>query len=143
MTHGHWPRLLLVAVICLAIGGTALAASKSHSYAGTTAQTDPKTGKSYPTTFKIAHGKIKGVDTHTLDTCPDGSLLHVHQNAFKPAALDSKGRFTLRAGTPQQPAVMKGKVKGKQASGTLSDKTADTAGSGTCTAKTTWTATRK
>ena len=38
---------------------------------------------------------------------------------------------------------MKGKVKGKSASGTITDKSNDTAGSGVCTARTSWTATSK
>jgi hypothetical protein len=138
------PYVLLAASLCLAVTGTALAATyKSGSYAGTTAQLNPSTGKNFPITFKIAGGKISSVDTRTRDKCPDGSYLRVHQNAFKSAALDSKGRFVLRAGTAQQPAVMKGKVTGSTASGKISDKTLDTAGSGLCKASTTWTATLK
>jgi hypothetical protein len=67
----------------------------------------------------------------------------VKQNAFTSAPIDSKGRFTLRAGSASQPAVMKGKVSGTTASGTITDKTLDTAGSGICKASTTWTAAKK
>jgi hypothetical protein len=143
MTRPHKRHVLLAIALCLALAGTALAAHKSSSYSGTTGQADPSTGHNFPITFKISGGKISTVDTRTRDRCPDGTFLRVHQNAFKSATLDSKGRFTLRAGTSQQPAVMKGKVKGSKASGTITDKTLDTAGSGLCKASTTWTATRK
>jgi hypothetical protein len=136
-------RILLAVVLCLAVAGTAIAATappKPGSYKGKTAQTDTRTGKNFPIKFKIANGQISKVDTTTRDKCPDGSFLRVHQNAFKSATLNAKGRFTLRAGTTAQPAVMKGKVVGSKASGTISDKTNDPAGSGPCKASTTWTA---
>jgi hypothetical protein len=141
-------RILVAALICLALAGTAIAATapyKSGRYKGKSGQTDTRTGKKFAVTFKIASGKISKVDTYTRDKCPDGSFLRVHQDAFKATALDSKGRFTLRAGTVQQPAVMKGKVSGSKASGTITDKTNDpgtdsTPGSGVCKASTTWTA---
>jgi hypothetical protein len=142
MTRRRWHYVLLAATICLAIAGTALAASsyKSGSYRGKTGQTNPKYNKKFVMRFKIAKGKISNVSTRTRDKCPDGSFLDVIQDAFKSAPLDSKGRFTLRAGTAQQPAVMKGKVTGSTASGTITDKTLDNAGSGICKASTTWTA---
>ena len=136
-------RFLIATVLCLALAGTAIAATagpKSGPYRGTTGQTNPTTGKKFPLAFDIAKGKISGVDTRTRDKCPDGTFLRVHQNAFKTAKLDSKGRFTLRAGTASQPAVMKGKVTGSKASGTITDRTNDPAGSGPCKASTTWTA---
>jgi hypothetical protein len=136
-------RLVLATVVCLALAGTAIAATapyKSGSYKGTTAQVNPSTGKKFPLKFTIAKGTISGVDTKTRDKCPDGSFLRVHQNAFKSAKLDSKGRFTLRAGTTSQPAVMKGKVTGSKASGTITDRTNDPEGTGPCKASTTWTA---
>lgn len=138
----RWTRVLLVVALCLGLTGTALAAFKSGKYKGTTAQTDVRTGKKFPITFKISGGQISKVDTTTRDSCPDGSGLRVHQNAFKSAPINSKGKFTLTAGTPDQPAVMKGKVKGKNASGTITDTTranqADP--SSACHASTTWTA---
>src|SRR3954468_22557548 len=138
-------RILIAAVVCLAVAGTAIAATapyKSGKYKGRTGQVNPKTGKKYPVRFTIANGKISQVRTFTRDRCPDGSHLVVTQNAFKPAKLDSKGRFTLLAGTAQQPAVMKGKVTGSKASGTITDKTNDpaTPPSGVCKASTTWSA---
>ncbi len=145
MTRRRWRYVLLAATLCLAIAGTALAASyKSGSYRGTTGQTNPKTKKphkKYGMSFKIANGQISDVSTKTRDKCPDKTFLVVNQNAFTHAPLDSKGRFTLRAGSAQQPAVMKGKVTGSTASGTITDKTDDTiGGSGICKASTTWTA---
>lgn len=144
MIRRRWRYVLLAATLCLAIAGTALAASyKSGSYKGTTGQTNPKTHKKYGMSFKIANGQISNVSTRTRDKCPDGTFLVVNQNAFTKAALNSKGRFTLRAGSAQQPAVMKGKVTGSTASGTITDKTDDVAGgSGICKASTTWTAKR-
>jgi hypothetical protein len=137
-------RLLAIAVVlCLALAGSAIAANvpyKSGKYKGTTAQTNPKTGKKNPVKFTIAKGKISGVFTYTRDRCPDGSHLHVAQGVFAPAKLDSKGRFTLRAGPKEQPAVMKGKVNGSKATGTITDRYNDPAGSGVCKANTTWTA---
>jgi hypothetical protein len=136
-------RILLAALICLALAGTAIAATapfKSGKYKGKTAQTDTRTGKKFALTFKVANGKISKVDTYTRDKCPDGTFLRVHQNAFTTATLSSKGRFTLRAGTTEQPAVMKGKVSGSKASGTITDRTNDPEGSGPCKASTTWTA---
>jgi opacity protein-like surface antigen len=141
-------RILLAAVICLALAGTALAATsapKAGKYKGKTAQTDSRTGKKFAVTFKIAQGKISKVSTYTRDKCPDGTFLRVRQNAFTSATLDAKGRFTLQAGTTEQPAVMKGKVSGSKASGTITDRTNDpgtstTPPSGICKASTTWTA---
>jgi hypothetical protein len=136
-------RTFTAAVLCLAVAGSAVAATapyKSGKYKGKTAQTDTRTGKKFVLTFKIANGKISKVDTYTRDKCTDGTFLRVHQNAFTSAALSSKGRFTLRAGTTQQPGVMKGKVSGSKASGTITDRTNDPGGSGVCKASTTWTA---
>ena len=148
MNRSRASRILIAAVLCLALAGTAIAATapyKSGSYKGKTAQTDTRTGKKFGVTFKIAKGKISKVFTYTRDKCPDGSFLRVKQNAFTSAELDSKGRFTLRAGTAAQPAVMKGKVSGSKASGTITDRTNDpgtetTPSSGVCKANTTWTA---
>ena len=136
----RWTRALLVVALCLGLTGTALASFKSGKYKGTTAQTDVRTGKKFPVTFKVSGGKISNVDTTTRDSCPDGSGLRVHQNAFKSATISSKGKFTLTAGTSDQPAVMKGKVKGSKASGTITDTTNDPSGSGPCHGSTTWTA---
>jgi hypothetical protein len=136
-------RILIAALLCLAVAGSAVAATapyKSGKYKGKTAQTDTRTGKKFVVTFKIANGKISRVFTYTRDKCPDGTFLRVKQNAFASATLDSKGRFTLRAGTTAQPAVMKGKVSGSKASGTITDRTNDPAGAGPCKASTTWTA---
>jgi hypothetical protein len=143
MKTSRLPRILLAVLICLAVAGTAVAATapyKSGKYKGKTAQTDSRTGKKTVLTFTVANGQISKVNTYTRDKCPDGSFLRVHQNAFTAAALSSKGRFTLRAGTTTQPAVMKGKVSGSKASGTITDRTTDPAGSGPCKASTTWTA---
>src|SRR3954463_5651506 len=139
-------RILIAALLCLAFAGSALAADapyKSGKYKGKTGQTNPQTGKKYTLTFTIAKGKISNVRTFTRDRCPDDTHLRVEQNAFKTTKLDSKGRFTLRAGTPEQPAVMKGKVSGSKASGTITDRTNDTAKppSGVCKASTKWSAT--
>jgi hypothetical protein len=138
-------RILLAAVICLALAGTALAATARVNYKGKTGQVNPATGKHYAMSFKVAHGKVSNVFTYTRDKCPDGTFLRVKQNAFKSATLDAKGRFTLQAGTTQQPALMKGKVSGSKASGTITDRTNDpgtsaTPSSGICKASTTWTA---
>jgi hypothetical protein len=138
-------RILLAVVLCFVVAGTAVAATsapKPGKYTGRTAQTNPKTGKKYPVRFKIANGKISAVHAWTRDKCPDGTFLRVEQNAFKAGTLDAKGRFTLVAGTTQQPAVMKGKVSGSKASGTITDRTNDpaTPSSGVCKASTTWTA---
>lgn len=143
MTRRRWHYVLLVATICLAIAGTALAASsyRSGSYKGTTKQTNTATGKKYGIRFKIAKGRISEVLTRTRDKCRDGSFLIVKQDAFTSAPLDSKGRFTLRAGNSKEPAVMKGKVTGSTASGTITDKT-DDGTTGICKASTTWSAKR-
>jgi opacity protein-like surface antigen len=139
-------RILIAALLCLAVAGTAIAATapyKSGQYKGKTGQVNPKTGKKYGVKFTIAKGKISKVRTFTRDRCPDGTHLIVTQNAFKTTKLDSKGRFTLLAGTAEQPAVMKGKVSGSKASGTITDRTNDTAepSSGACKASTKWSAT--
>ena len=137
-------RILIAAVLCLAVAGSAIAATapyKSGDYKGKTGQRNPSAGKKFSLTFTIAKGKISKVRTITRDKCPDGTFLRVTQNAFKPAKLDAKGRFTLVAGTTQQPAVMKGKVSGSTASGTITDRTNDPNNSGPCKASTTWSAT--
>jgi hypothetical protein len=136
-------RILAASVLCLAIAGTAIAATapyKSGKYKGTTGQVIPAEGKNFPLTFTIAKGKISKVHTTTRDKCPDGTFLRVDQGVFPTARLDSKGRFTLRAGPKQQPAVMKGRVSGSKASGTITDRNIDPGGSGICKASTTWTA---
>jgi hypothetical protein len=141
-------RIFLAVLISLAVAGTAIAATaepKNGRYKGKTGQIDSRTGKKFAITFRISNGKISKVFTFTRDKCPDGSFLRVKQNAFTSATLDSKGRFTLRAGTAAQPAVLKGKVSGSKASGTLTDRTNDpgtetTPSSGLCKANTTWTA---
>jgi len=145
MNRSRLLRILFAAVLCLAIAGTAAAATapyKSGTYKGRTGQRNPDTGKGFSVSFVIAKGKISSVLTKTRDKCPDGTFLRVKQNAFKTTKLDSKGRFTLRAGTATQPAVMKGKVSGSKASGTITDRTNDPApeSSGVCKASTTWTA---
>jgi hypothetical protein len=137
-------KRLFIAVlsICLIAATVAYAATtyKTGPYKGTTGQTNPDNNKKFAMTFKISSGKISNVDTITRDLCPDGSHLRIHQNAFKSATIDSKGKFKLKAGTKTQPAVMKGKVSGSSASGTITDKTYDPSISDYCTASTTWTA---
>jgi hypothetical protein len=142
MSRKGWKYVVLAALICLAAAASALAAVtyKAGPYKGTTAQKDPSTKKPIAITFKISNGVVSKVLTKTIDKCPDGSTLRVNQNAFTSATINSKGRFTLRAGSASQPAVLKGKVSGSSASGSISDKTQDSAGSGLCTASTTWTA---
>jgi hypothetical protein len=139
------PRTLVAAILCFGVAGSALAATapyKSGKYKGTTGQLNPSKGRNFSITFTIAKGKISNVRTTTRDKCPDGTYLRVAQNVFPAGRLDSKGRFTLRAGPKQQPAVMKGKVSGSKASGTITDRNNDTEGSGICKASTTWTAKR-
>src|SRR4051812_45867195 len=102
MNRSRSLRILLAVVLCLAVAGTAIAATapyKSGKYKGKTGQVNPPTGKKYGLSFKIANGKISKVFTYTRDKCPDGTFLRVKQDAFKSATLDAKGRFTLRAGT--------------------------------------------
>src|SRR3954447_9800201 len=102
-------RILIAAVLCLAVAGTAVAATapyKSGKFKGKTAQVNPKTGKKYPVTFTIAKGQISQVKAFTRDRCPDDAHLVVTQTAFKTSKLGSKGHFTLLAGPAQQPAVM-------------------------------------
>lgn len=142
MTRKTLLALALLAIALVALAGTALAASyRSGSYVGTTAQTKPDTGKKFAIKFKISKGKISNVLTYTRDACPDGRHLQITQNAFKSAKLDRNRRFVLRAGTARQPAVLRGRVTNSQASGTLTDKTAN--GTTLCTASTTWKAKRK
>jgi hypothetical protein len=143
MSRKWWKYFVLAVSICLAVAATALAAAvtyKAGSYKGTTAQKDPSTKKPIAITFRISNGTVSKVLTKTIDKCPDGSTLRVNQNAFTSATISSKGRFTLRAGNAQQPAVMKGTVSGSTASGTITDKTKDTASSSICKGSTTWTA---
>jgi hypothetical protein len=132
----------LVAILGLVLVATAVAGYQSGSYSGTTAQINPTTSKRFTIKFNISGGTIKNVVTITRDRCPDGSHVRVNQNAFKTATIDKKGNFVLRAGTRLQPSVLKGQVSGSSASGTLSDKTLDPAGSGLCRASTTWTASK-
>jgi hypothetical protein len=131
-------RVLLAALlVCLALAAAAVSQGaakhgpKSGTYTGKTAQ-------SLSIRFKIAKRTISAVDTTTKDRCSDGSSLKVRQNAFKAGRLDRKGRFTLRAGPRQQAAVIKGRVKGSKASGTLTDRANDP--SGHCSVSTTWSA---
>jgi hypothetical protein len=140
-------RVPIAAILGFALAGSAMAATapppyKSGNYRGKTAQVNPTSGKKYTFKFTVAGGKVSNVFTYTRDKCPDGTFLRVKQDAFKTAKLDAKGRFTLRAGTTQQPAVLKGKVVGSKASGTITDRTNDSAtpSSGVCKASTTWTA---
>jgi hypothetical protein len=137
-------KRLFVAVlsICLIAATAAYAATtyKTGPYKGTTGQKNPDTNKKFAMKFKISKGKISNVDTITRDRCPDGSHLRIHQNAFKSATIDSNGKFTLKAGTSTQPAVMKGKVSGSSASGTIKDTTYDPTISDYCKASTSWTA---
>jgi hypothetical protein len=135
MTPRAAPGFLAALVICLALvaaavtQGAAKHGPKSGTYIGKTAQ-------SFSIRFKIAKRTISAVDTTTKDRCSDGSSLEVRQNAFGAGRLDRKGRFTLRAGPRQQPAVIKGRVKGSKASGTITDRPNDP--SGHCSASTTW-----
>jgi hypothetical protein len=137
------PRALIAAILCLGVAGSAVAATapyKTGNYRGRTGQLNPSKGKNFSITFTITKGKISKVRTTTRDKCPDGTYLRVDQGVFPTGRLDSKGRFTLRAGPKEQPAVMKGRVQGSKASGTITDRNNDTAGSGVCKASTTWTA---
>ena len=140
-----WRYGALVAVLCLAIAATAVGARRvpSFVYRGTTAQVNPDNGKKFAITFTLKGRTVSNVKTLTRDVCPDGSHLRVTQNAFKSVKLDRKGRFVLRAGPRTQPAVLKGRIIGKKASGTLSDRSQDPAGSGLCKANTTWSAKRR
>jgi hypothetical protein len=138
-------HFLLAAALCLLVAGTALAAKRKpivRTFTGTTGQLNPSTNKNFKMKFKVSAGKVIFVDTTVRDLCPDGTYLRVHENAFKTATITKTGKFRLVAGTKTQPAIMRGKITGKTASGTISDKTNDTAGSGLCKASTTWTATR-
>jgi hypothetical protein len=129
-------RILVAFALCLALAGSATAAKppyKPGRYTGKTAQ-------KFAVTFTIGKRRISNVRTETRDGCSDGTFFQVPQPGFTSARLDSKGRFTLRAGPRQQPAVMKGRVKGSKASGTITDKSNDAVSSGVCKANTRWTA---
>src|SRR4051794_4323534 len=156
MAIRNWTKVLMTALLCLAVAGTALAASsakkppkpKPGTYKGTTKQVKPENGKHFGMKFKITKNKstgvrtIKNVVTTTRDKCPSGDFLRVKQNAFKSDDLNSKGKFKLTAGTSDQPAVMTGKVVGGKASGKLKDTTFSPQGGGFCHASTKWSAKR-
>jgi hypothetical protein len=137
-------RIVIALVLCLALAGSATAAKappfKLGRYTGTTAQGDPGSGRKFVITFTIEKRRISNVRATTRDRCSDGSFFEVDQAGFTSARLDSKGRFTLRAGPRQQPAVMKGRVRGSKASGTITDRSNDAVSSGVCEASTRWTA---
>jgi hypothetical protein len=142
----------VLAVVCpiaagtpVASGGKSQVSYKSGRYSGRTGQVDPttNTGKRFRIAFKIAGGRISGVETHTLDSCPDGTRLRVHQNAFKSGTIGPKGGFKLKAGTAEEPAILRGTVNGKDASGKLTDNTNDPDTGGHCSASTTWSATHR
>src|SRR3954468_21789483 len=97
-------RVLLAVLVCLALAaatseGAAKHGPKSGTYAGKTAQ-------NFSIRFKIAKRRTSAIATTTRDTRSDASSLRVRQNAFKSGKLDRRGRFTLRAGPSQQPAVI-------------------------------------
>src|SRR4051794_15508801 len=110
-------RILVAALVCLALAlaASALAAGPKLTpgkYGGTT-------GQRFSITFRITKRTISAVDTTTRDRCSDGTSLEVPQDAFTSGRLDRKDRFTLRAGPRRQQAVIKGRVKGAKASGTI------------------------
>src|SRR3954447_9035194 len=104
------PRALIAAILCFGVAGSAALAAtvpyKSGKYKGKTGQLNPSKGRNFSITFTIAKGRISNVRTTTRDKCPDGTYLRVDQGVFPTACLDSKGRFTLRAGPKEQQAVM-------------------------------------
>jgi|1186.fasta_scaffold73659_2 hypothetical protein len=156
MALRNWTKILMAALLCFAVAGTAVAATsgkkpakpKAGKYKGTTRQVKPENGKHFGIKFKITKNKstgvrtIKNVLTTTRDKCPSGAFLRVTQNAFKSDDLNSKGRFKLTAGDSQQPAVLKGRVIGGKASGKLSDTSFSQDVGEFCHASTKWKASR-
>lgn len=105
-------------------------APKPKRYSGRTAQ-----GQALR--FTITGDAIARVLTFTRDRCRRGRPLVVTQNAFGQTVVDH-GRFVLTAGSPSQPAVLRGVITGRTAHGTLTDRSLR--GRTVCTASTRWTA---
>jgi hypothetical protein len=100
--------------------------------------------------FKISFviwrdGSIHSVRTTTLDRCQNGSQLQVTQQAFSFDTVLAKSkrgpfRFTLHAGPRDQPATLRGVIRGTTVTGTLTDRSPDPSGVGICQASTRWSA---
>jgi hypothetical protein len=114
-------RVLIAVALTLGLAAVAAASVKSGSYSGTTKQKQK-------ITFTLAKGSVSSVAFKINDTCPDKHILRVTVGPkyFPALRLDSKGNFSASVHPPNasnQPTSIKGTIKGKSATGSITDTT--------------------
>jgi hypothetical protein len=114
------PRALFAVVALLLIPAAVVdaAAPKVRQFKG-------KTSQNQKLTFALQNGKIHGLKFNMQDKCPDGHKLSI-QETFKDIPVSSAGKFGgtfTMPGKPHEPTVIKGKISGNRATGSVDDTT--------------------
>jgi hypothetical protein len=117
-------RPLAAVLFALVLAAPAAAAGYANGfYSGRTSQ-----GKTL--SFVVAHGKVSELFTQIVDSCHPGSLLE--NLTPHTAPISRRGTWFHRAaGSPRQPTIYHGRLKGHKASGTITD-TTDNKGGRAC-----------
>ncbi len=136
-------RVLTAAVLTLALALASVAAAsvRSLSFSGVTKQ-------KLRITFAVAKGSVSRFSFHINDTCPDKHMLKVTIGPayFATLKLDAKGRFSASVHpphAPNEPTSIKGTIKGRSATGLITDTTLSTREHKLCHGRTTFSATAK
>jgi hypothetical protein len=89
-----------------------------------------RTSQGRPISFQRTGAAITHLQFHIVDRCPGGKQLFVHDSGF-PALQVKNSKFggTFVARAPEKAtAIVSGRVQGQTVSGTLSDRTRNSAG---------------
>lgn len=110
------PLAAVLFALVLAVPAAASAAGYANGYySGRTSQ-----GKTL--SFVVAHGKVSELFTQIVDSCHPGSMLEYLTP--HPAPISRRGAWSHRAAeSPRQPTIYHGRLRGRQASGTITDTT--------------------
>jgi hypothetical protein len=130
--------VLSAAALTLALASVAAASVRSLSFSGVTKQ-------KLRITFAVAKGSVSRFSFHINDACPDKHILYTRVTTGA-TSLDAKGRFAAvfySPHAPNEPTSIKGTIKGKSATGSITDTTLSTRERKLCHGRTTFTATAK
>jgi hypothetical protein len=114
------PRALFAVVALLLMPAAAVnaAGSKARQFKG-------KTSQNQTLTFALQNGKVHALKFNMQDKCPDGHKLVIGET-FKDIAVSPAGKFGgtfTQPGHPHEPTVIKGKISGNHATGSVDDTT--------------------
>jgi hypothetical protein len=117
--------------LVLAAGGSVAAGALSGAYSG-------KTSQRQRVSFSVSGGAVRNFAITTLDRCRNGHRIAVHASRFTPMAITHgrfHGTFTPIGGQPGEASTIRGKVKGRKATGSITDTAYDAAHGGLCLGK--------